>query len=221
MPIYRQATPGPSRNAHPYAREEAIGYPRHLSPQAMILQAWPDQDQEPEEPARIQRRGRPSRNNATREQRTQKVYRQIREAIHDQYVIPEIYHDLERHNNPDMMMRAVANITIAKETAIIQEFRAYYTIGYGLDIALENQSPSDETFPTWTEIGVQYSLTSRQIKIGRRIYQLFRLWPDALDRIRGIQVIDIEKMTDEEYQGNVLRLIMSEPANQYSAVPMI
>ena len=218
MPVQRQATPGPSRY-NPY-HDASIGYPGKLSPGLLLAQPWPELVPEPQQAA-PRRRGRPPINRANRPNRAEKVYQSIITVIYDQSRAPEIFHHLEDNSNSDMMAKAVANTILIKEYATMQEFRAYYTIGYRLDVALENEPINQNPFPSWTTIRVQYNLSRRQIAIGRRIYQLFRLWPDALERIKGLQIVDIEKLTDEEYQINVIRLVMSEPANQYQPLPML
>lgn len=214
MPIIRQATPGPSRRNNPYY-DTYIGYPSHLSPrnEPQLLQPYPDQQVPENPPPPPRRKGRPPIRRVNRTEKIEITYQHIMQAIEQKHLEPaKLHQGLEDHNNEEMIILAADNLIQMARMTAIQEIKNLYLLGYGLDIKIENELPFG--FISWTDIGRRLQIKDRHIRLGRRIYQMFRLWPEAMDQLNQVTISDLEYLTNEEAQLLTLRLIMAQPADQ-------
>lgn len=135
------------------------------------------------------------------------------QAIEQKHLEPaKLHQGLEDHNNEEMIILAADNLIQMARMTAIQEIKNLYLLGYGLDIKIENELPFG--FISWTDIGRRLQIKDRHIRLGRRIYQMFRLWPEAMDQLNQVTISDLEYLTNEEAQLLTLRLIMAQPADQ-------
>jgi hypothetical protein len=111
-----------------------------------------------------------------------------------------------------MITCAADNLINMNRMVAVQEVKTLFILGYGLDIKMENELPHG--YISWTDIGERLHLTARHIKLGRRVYQMFKLWLDAVDHLNQVSMADIDNLTEEETQVLILRLIMSQPTDQ-------
>ena len=209
MPPQRLNEAGPSRKIKPSSRQcmdEQIGYPSELSPELLLTQPWPEPEinNEPITPLPPKRGRRAVHRNVLV---VQQIHDAIATAINSQDNAIALFDQLTTYSTDHMIVLAKANITRNKQLAVVYDLYAHYYIGYGLDLKMDQELLKTEVPPTWSTIGHQYQLTKRQVKLARRVYQLFRLWPDAIGRIKGVTLKDIEKINDEEYQSTVLKLV--------------
>src|SRR4051812_45246900 len=84
-----------------------------------------------------------------------------------------------------------------------------FTIGYGLDIKMENELPYGHI--SWSDIRERLQVNKRHIRLGHRIFQLFQYWPEAIYHLNNIHVSDIDKLTDKKTQVLTLQLMISQP----------
>ena len=67
-----------------------------------------------------------------------------------------------------MIEYAALNIEISRILQVQEEFRAYYYIGHGLDIAIGQEiTHQAEQHDTWTTIGKRMKLSAHQVKVAR------------------------------------------------------
>ena len=201
MPVQRIHTPGPNR-MEPY-----------MSP-LLLDQVAPERPISPENPPpRRRTRGRPAGRRADRTQKIEELYQHISEAIEAKHLTPPSLHKhLSNHDNETMIVMAAENLNIMQQMAMIQEVRNLFTVGYGLDIKMENELPYGHI--SWSDIGERLQVNKRHIRLGQRIFQLFRYWPEAIYHLNNVHVSNIDKLTDEETQVLTLRLMMSQPTDQ-------
>ena len=65
-------------------------------------------------------------------------------------------------------------------------------------------------------------LSAHQVKVARRVYEMFKLWPGAISHLKNLTIRDIAQMSNEQSQALTLRLIMEMPnGNQQTSIDRI
>ena len=75
-------------------------------------------------------------------------------------------------------------------------------------------SKQPEEYINWMDLSQQYNLNKKTITITRRTYNLFKLWPKALQHIKKLSPRDIYKLDANQTLSLFLRLVLEvEEAN--------
>ena len=69
-------------------------------------------------------------------------------------------------------------------------------------------SKQPEEYTNWMDLGRQYNLNKKTITIARRTYDLFKLWPKALQYIKELSPGDIYKLDANQTSSLFLRLVL-------------
>ena len=167
----------------------------------------------PEEGTTSRRRpGRPTRNTepylANKKRAYWKVYHEIETAIshHRDNTQPlNIFENLKDETPEDAVDYAQRNLKIIEEQYHQCQLQNYFTMGEALHSAMVNQMtehPDDVTNPA--EVGTYLGINNPVIV--RRVYELFKLWPQAIGHIRKLKVSDINKLDTEQLSSVQLKL---------------
>src|SRR3954452_23924649 len=134
----------------------------------------------------------------------EKVFKNIQTAILDSTYECEptrIIDDIHNEHFGNMIEYATLNIEISRILQVQEEFRAYYYIGHGLNIAIGQEIMHQaEQHDTWTTIGKRMKLSAHQVKVARRVYEMFKLWPRAISHLKNLMIRDIAQMSNEQSQ---------------------
>ena len=214
---------------------DPIGYPTHLEQPLLLTQPYtPDNpvDQEVPEldlpiPEPPRRRGRPARIqipldnddgplvDLAENKRYNKVYRATRATIlkiNGESSPITLFKDLDDEHYVNQIDFTQCNVRTSRIIQARETICHNFDIGKALDQAIEQEFQYyPDLYNSWTIIGRTYQLTPHQVKLARRSYELFKLWPEAIDFITDMTVTDLGRLTTEECQALTLRLIMEMP----------